>query len=140
MPADNCDLKTQDDQLLTFSTSARDPIPTLAFPLHDETVTSPSPIIKNKHHDNKVDVQLERDSLVRKYYVSETMKEAITRSTSTQHIKKHLKKPTPKESTGDNKTIVSMFDAMKRKLTTDKKADTTRNNQKVQRNQDSYES
>ena len=49
-------------------------------------------------------------------------------------------KPTPKESTGDNKTIVAMFDAMKRKLTPDKEADTTQNNQKVQRNEDYYES
>ena len=95
----------------------------------------------HKHYENKVDVQLERDPLVRKSSVSETKKEAITRSTSTQpKEKKHLKKPTPKEPTGDNKTIVSMFDAMKRKLTPDKEADTTRNNQKVQRNKDYYES
>ena len=94
-----------------------------------------------KHYDNAVDAQLERDPLERKSFVSETKKEAITRSTSTQpKQKKHLKKPTPKESPGDNKTITSMFDAMKRKLTPDKEADTIRSNQKVQRNEDNYES
>ena len=109
--------------------------------MNDETVTSPSPLTKNKHYESEVDVQLERDPLVKKSSVSEIKKDAITRSTSTQpKEKKHLKKPTPKESTGDNKTIVAIFDAMKRKLTPDKEADTTRNNQKVQRNEDYYES
>ena len=99
MPVYNCDLNTQDDQLLTPSTSARDPIPTLAFPLNDETVTSPSHLTKNKHYENAVDAQFERDPLVRKYVVSETKKEAITRSTSTQPKQKnisrngHLKNP-----------------------------------------------
>ena len=63
MPAENCNLKTQDDQLLTPPTSARDSIPTLAFPLNN--VTSPSPLTKNKHYENEVDVQLERDPLVK---------------------------------------------------------------------------
>ena len=139
MPADNCDLKTQYDQLLTPSTSVRDPIPILAFPLNDETVTSLSPLTKNKHYENEVDVQLERDPLVKKSSVSEIKKEAIT-PPPLNLKKKNIKKLTPKESTGDNKTIVSMFDAMKRKLTPDKEADTTRNNQKVQRNEDYYES
>ena len=99
MPVDNCDLKTQDDQLLTPSTYARDPIPILAFPLNDETVTSPSPLTKNKHYENEVDVQLERDPLVKKSSVSEIKKETITQSNSTQPKEKnisrnrHLKNP-----------------------------------------------
>ena len=81
IPADNFDLKTQDDQLLTPSTSARDPFPTLAFPVNDDTVTSPSPLTKQKHYEDAADAQMERYPLVRKSSVSETKKKAITRST-----------------------------------------------------------
>ena len=83
---------------------------------------------------------MKRDPLVKKSSVSETKKKAITLSTSTQPKQKYHKKQTPTECTGDNKTIASMFDVMKRTLTPDKKADATRNHQKVQRNEDKYES
>ena len=48
MHEDNCDLKTQGDQLIPPSTSARDPMPTLALQLNDETLTSPSPLTNKR--------------------------------------------------------------------------------------------
>ena len=82
------------------------------------------------------DIHLEENLLT----VKQRERQLLDQPPLTLNKKKHPNKPTHKESTGDNKTIASMFDAMKRKLTPDKEADTTRNNQKVQRNEDNYKS
>ena len=67
---------------------------------------------------------------------TETKTKNVNRSKSSQSQPKNIhRKNTSNESVGENRTISSMFDAMKRKLTRDKEADTTRNNQKVQRNE-----
>ena len=110
--------------------------------MNDATKTSTSPII-SEHSEITADDHIERESPAKESTISERKKENITRSNPNQSKRKNANrkpKPTSTESTGESRTISSMFYAMKRKLTPDKEADTSRNNQKMQRNEDSSES
>ena len=76
---------------------------------------------------------IERKSPAKESTISERKKENITRSNPNQSKCKnaHRKpKPTYTKSTGESRIISSMLDAMKQKLTPDKEADTSQNNQK----------
>ena len=109
--------------------------------MNDATKTSTSPII-SEHSEIAADDHIERESPAKESTISERKKGNITRSNPNQSKRNnaHRKpKPTSTESAGE-RTISSMFAAMKRKLTPDKEADTSRNNQKMQRNEDSSES
>ena len=107
--------------------------------MNDATKTSTSSII-SEHSEITADDHIERESPAKESTISERNKENITRSNPNQSKRKnaHRKpKATSTEYTGESRKISSMFDAMKRKLTPDKEADTSRNNQKMQRNEDS---
>ena len=109
--------------------------------MDDATIIPTSPII-SEHSQIADDDQLERESPTKESSISEKKNKHITRSKPNQskHKNPHKNQAHIYQSTGESRTISSMFDAMKRKLTPDKEADTSRNNQKMQRNEDISES
>ena len=74
------------------------------------------------------DDHIERESPAKESTICARKKENITRSNPNQSKRKnaHRKpKPPSTESTGESRTISSKVNAMKRKLTLDKEADTS---------------
>ena len=133
IPLHECDFNNRDNtEHPPPPAPLQEPIST--SPMEDKTEPSPPPPT-NEHSEIAADAQLEIEPPVKDHSVTETKTKNVNRSKSSQSQPKNIhRKNTSNESVGENRTISSMFDAMKRKLTPDKEADTTRNNQKVQRN------